>query len=424
MRIFTRRQGTVRRSVARWGMVVLAGAAATAGLVGAPTAKVDKVALAKLTTDADLVWRMNEQGDALGAAGHAGVILAAADALRDAGRFTEARDQYRRVGLLRPWDFAAKLRLCEMHQALGEFEAARAIAAQVARLAETDRELAASARFMDRVAPPELPALAALSPAEGEVVLGLVVTPKTERWLVQAVGARLSALLGLRVGVAPAPFDPGAADRNGRVFLAADLRRTIPWDDPRMSMVRLNGDSFDPARLTPDQVIELMRTLLTREANAKGLEALAERVAAADKVLQWDAGVLLSRLRAEYPQSGSGRTVFVALVPEDLFLGSAEFVFGSAAREGGQAVVSYARFAAAKTGEPPRSERLVTRTTKQLLSSIGFALGVPRCADPGCARSLPRSLAEHDAKDPALCAECRAALGKALGRELPAAAGL
>ncbi len=379
----------------------------------------EAAALTKLVGEAEIVWRAAEQGNTAEAARQVAVIVAAADMLRDRGRLTEAREQYRRAGLVRPWNFDAKLRYADVLATLGDAEGARVVAEQVARLAETDRELALCARFAPPATLPPLPSLREVVPAPEEIVIGLVPATATERWLMQAVGRNLAALLGVRIGVSEDALDLGAPDRNGRVFLAADLRRTMPWDDPRMGLVRLNGEQLHPEKLSPDQIIELMRTLLTREANAKGLEALAARVAAADKVFQWDATTILPRLRTAQPPGGRGRVISVALVPVDLYAGLADYVFGSAAAEGGYAVVSYARFAAVTTGEPPRSERLVARTTKQLLSSLGFALGVPRCGDPGCARSYPSSLAEHDAKDVALCADCRAGLAKALGRELP-----
>lgn len=401
-----------------WTLALVLGLVLALPLAGADRER-ETAALAKLVADAESVWRLAEQGQTVEAARHGGVIVAAADRLREKGRLEEAREQYRRAGLMRPWDFGAKLNHADVLVRLGDAEGARKIAGQVERLAETDRELALCASFTKRIQTEPLPPLRDVLPGSGEIVIGLVPAAATDRWLLQAVGRQVEALLGGRVGAVEEVLDLGAPNRNGRVFLAADLRRTIPWDDPRMGMVRLNGEQLYPEKLGPDQVIELMRTLLTREANGKGLEALAARVAAADKVLQWEATNILPRLRAAQPQTGQGRVIYTVLVPVDLYAGGADFVFGSASADGGYAVVSYARFAAVNTGEPPRSERLVARTTKQLLSSIGFALGVPRCGDPGCARSYPSSLAEHDAKDVALCGDCRAGLAKALGHELP-----
>lgn len=380
--------------------------------------KTEKYVSAEALAEAERVWQINEQGDAIEAGRQSDAIVRVAELLRENNRLPEAREQYRRAASLRPWDFGMKLRQAELLSQLGAEAEARAVAAPVARFVETDRELAACARHTTVTLPEPLPDLDTLAPAEGEVVLGLVAAPDTDRWLLNAVGREVAAVLGVRAGVVPKAFAPGPWDRTGRHQLATELRRTIPWEDPRMGLVRMNGEKFRPETLTSDQVIELMRTLLTREANAKGVEALAARVAEADKIRQWDAGILLQRLRTEYPQAGVGKVVYVALVPVDLYLGRANFVFGSAASEGGYAVVSFLRFSAAATGEPPQRERLAARTAKQLLSSVGFALGVARCANPICARCLPRSLPEQDAKGAGLCATCREGLAKALGHSV------
>ena len=133
--------------------------------------------------------------------------------------------------------------------------------------------------------------------------------------------------------------------------------------------------------------------------------------------------LLLGRLRAGKLQPAQGRVVYLALVPVDLFAGRASHLFGSADVSGNYAVVSYHRFAASFTNEPAQSARLTERTLKQLLWSTGFAIGVGRCTDPGCARAYPRSIAEHDAKGTDLCEECRAGFAKVLGHEPPAARG-
>ena len=405
--------------VARWHLVT---ALAVFALAAAGAPRAERYIAPEVLAEADRVWRLGEQGDASEAARQGDALVRAAEALREADRLEEAREYYRRAGLVRPWDFATKLRQADTLLRLGDSAGAREVAAPVARFVETDGELAECRRFTGAQEPAALPRLADAPPAADEVVIGLVATPTTERWLVQTVGRTLAAQLGVRVTLAGADWAIGKPDRTGRIFLANELRRTLPWDDPRMGLVRLNGEAFKPETLTPDQVIELMRTLLTREANGKGLEALAARVAAADKLLQWSGPGLLPQLQAQYPQPAQGRVVYLALVPVDLFAGRSNFVFGSAAGEGGYAVISYHRFTAANTGEPARSARLAERTTKQLLSSLGFALGVPRCADPGCARSYPHSLAEHDAKGADLCGACRAGLARGFGHDLPAAA--
>jgi hypothetical protein len=56
---------------------------------------------------------------------------------------------------------------------------------------------------------------------------------------------------------------------------------------------------------------------------------------------------------------------------------------------------------------------------KQLLSSIGFALGVPRPQDSSSARAFPTSVQDQDAKSEYMSPACVAGFERALGRPLP-----
>jgi predicted Zn-dependent protease len=97
-----------------------------------------------------------------------------------------------------------------------------------------------------------------------------------------------------------------------------------------------------------------------------------------------------------------------------MFEEKTNFLFGYAYNKGPIAVISYRRFTADFNSDVPNRPRLIKRTAKQALSSIGFMLGVARCNDPTCPRAYPHSLAEHDAKSMNLCPACRAGFQKAL----------
>lgn len=405
------------------GSIGRAAAVAAMGLLlatGSASAE-SKVPVARLKAEADQVWQLNERGHVVEASNRSAALVLAADALRDAGKLDEAKEYFRRAGLLRPWDLDTKLHQADVLARLGDAAGAAAVAKRVSKYAERDRLIEGARQFTHEAEPPKLPTLPELQPAAQEVVLGLVATPETEQWLLQAVGRRLAESLSLRVAVAAADFQVGRCNRTGRAQIAKELRQSLPWDDPRMAMNLPSGNRIRQETLSDDQVIEVMKVFLKREAMPQQLQAFLAQIAEADKTQQWADSPLLSALHDRFPQASPGRVVYVALVPVDLFSGNGNFLFGSALSEGNYAVVSYRRFAAAFTGEPPKGTRLVERTYKQMLSSIGFALGVVRCADAGCARSYPQSLAEHDAKDAELCGECRAGFARALGHELPVA---
>lgn len=368
---------------------------------------------------ADRVWKIYEKGDNIEAGRQGGALVGAADFFRSEGKLEQACEYYRRAGLVRPWDLDAKERYAEVLQQLGETVAARDVAGQVQALAETDKLQEACHALLGGIPPPQLPAPADLAPNPGETILILVPGPGGRRWLLNEAGGRLSAGLGIRVGVATAHLGVGAADRTGRSRLIKHLRKNLPWADPRLAVFLPSRKGAAPEELSDDEVIGVMERLCQQDGGKEKLAAFTAALAEADRRLQWDADRLLAVLAREYPDRGKPRVVHLAALPMDLYSGTANFLFGSALENGNYAVASYERFTASFTGEPPNRERLVERTTKQLLSSFGFAVGVPRCADPRCARSYSSSLNEHDAKGAGLCSECRSAFAKALGHELP-----
>jgi predicted Zn-dependent protease len=377
------------------------------------------VAEASVRAEADRVWNIYEKGDNIEAGRQGGALVDAADFFRSEGKLEQACEYYRRAGLVRPWDLDAKERYAEVLQQLGDTVAARDVAGQVQALAETDKLQEASHALLGGVPPQQLPAPAALSPNSGETILILVPGPGGRRWLLNEAGTRLSARLGIRVGVATGYLGVGAADRTGRSRLVKHLRKNLPWTDPRLAVFMPSGKGASPEDLSDDEVIGVMERLCQQDGGKAKLAAFNAALAEADRQLQWDADRLLDVLAREYPDHGKPRVVYLAVLPMDLYSGTANFLFGSALENGNYAVVSYERFTASFTDEPPNRERLVERITKQLLSSFGFAIGVPRCADPRCARSYSRSLNEHDAKGAGLCSDCRSAFAKALGYELP-----
>lgn len=378
----------------------------------------------ELLAEADRVWKLNEAGDIAACVRQSAVLVRTADALRANGRNAEAREYYRRAAVVRPWDFAMKASYAEVLQRLGETAAARGAAAEVLELAEQEALLARARTVLGQPAPERLPAFAALKPEAGERVVQLIVAPDAEPWLVDTIGQRLMTELGLRTGVAAAPLTAGKPDRTGRAELAADLRRKLPWGTDRMELYMPSGRHVPPQYLTDDQVIEIGEKMMVGDAaGEREREAFRRKVEDAGKRQQWDAAALLRAVQQQYPRSEAGREIRLALVPFDIGGGSVSFSFGAASAESGTAVVSYHRFAARNTEEPAKQPRLVDRTWKQVLSSLGLTFGLPRCPDARCARAYPMTLAEHDAKGAALCAECRAGFARALGHDLPAAPG-
>ena len=111
---------------------------------------------------------------------------------------------------------------------------------------------------------------------------------------------------------------------------------------------------------------------------------------------------------------------FMGVADVDVFRDDLNFLFGQAENNGHHAMIAYRRFTAEFNHDRPNRARLIDRTLKQSLSSLGFMLGLGRCTDPTCARAYPHDLSEHDAKSTDLCDDCRTGLERALGKKLEA----
>ncbi|MFT3828500.1 MAG: hypothetical protein QM691_02225 [Opitutaceae bacterium] len=383
-------------------------------------AEIPKPLTPEIIAEADRVWLLNEQGDTAACARQSASIVRAAEAFRSNGRNEEAKTYYRRAALVRPWDFELKVTLAELLRDLRENDAGRGLALEVLALAENEALLGRARGVAGANPPPPVSAIASLAATGDERVILLAIAPSVEPWLASEVARRLTALLGVRVGLAAMPFDCGKPARTGRAELANDLRRSLPWRAERMELYMPGGRRVPPQYLSDDQVIDIGEKMLRGDAGgAEEQRRFRLRVEEADKRLQWNVATLLAALQQQYPRAAGGKEIRLALVPVDVGGGAANFLYGSASADGACAVISYYRFAATNTGEPPKSARLADRTFKQVLSSLGFALGVARCPDARCARSFPLGLPEHDAKGTALCDECRTRFAAALGHELP-----
>ncbi|MBP1636930.1 MAG: peptidase predicted, zinc-dependent [Acidobacteria bacterium] len=113
------------------------------------------------------------------------------------------------------------------------------------------------------------------------------------------------------------------------------------------------------------------------------------------RILKW-------LLEARPRQSGK----IVGLTDADLFIPILTFVYGEAQLGGRAAVVSTARLAS-DNGFRPDRPLMRERTLKETVHEIGHTFGLIHCGEPTCVMSRSVNLAQVDAKDPALCADCR-----------------
>ena len=96
----------------------------------------------------------------------------------------------------------------------------------------------------------------------------------------------------------------------------------------------------------------------------------------------------------------------LAVTDVDLFIPILTFVFGEAQLDGTAAVVSIARLAE-DTWPPSDVELLMSRLIKECIHELGHTLGLIHCSRPRCVMARSAKVADVDAKDAALCQDCR-----------------
>jgi archaemetzincin len=118
------------------------------------------------------------------------------------------------------------------------------------------------------------------------------------------------------------------------------------------------------------------------------------------RILKW---LLESRPR------GAGKLVGITDV--DLFIPILTFVYGEAQLGGTAAVVSTARLAS-DNGFLPGRAQMADRVIKECIHELGHTFGLIHCPRPACVMSRSVNLVQVDAKEPALCHDCRIRYGE------------
>lgn len=359
------------------------------------------------------------QTDMIAAAKRADVVFEAARALHQKGLAEEAHHYFEHGLRLSPWSLEEQLAHASLLREMKREEEAAAKARMVRQRAESD------ALFRKALTTLGEPASAPPAPWDGDASQPWICFVKigdVEDVMLRDVMAKLSATLGITTALLddklglPKPHR-SSFDR----WMSKQLLPAIDWFTPpaRALLKRLGKsvpEEVDPGTLLAALAVELRREGAHEKAN--DLENTANHLRKNDA--QWSAQLLVDQLQTLAQKRGTfGPGIVVGITQADLFQGDSNFVYGTALTGKRVCVVSSARFRAEFNDEPPDRSRLVTRLHKQLLSSIGFALGVPRPTDPTSARSYPASLQEHDAKSEFMSAACIKGFERALDRKLP-----
>jgi predicted Zn-dependent protease len=359
-----------------------------------------------------------ERTDNVVASKNSHLVYHAASLLVAAGMDEEARPWLQAAVRLSPHQLDWQWALSQLYDRAGEKDKAKSLAQLVRDRAETESLLEQSAAYLGEKPNWEVPALKDATP--GAEVIGIILIGKVDRWLVHAAAQVMEQRFGYSVRLVSTSLELGEPDRTNAAIVAKEAAGAINWDTlmVRATMKDLGIESREKA--TEKQVLQLLATLMMaagrQDQAVRWLKAYAEQAGQP----QWNARRLMERLASFRIESTEARVVaWIALTEADIFGDNTNYVFALQSPTPPLAVVSAARFRATFFGTTPDKVRLQARLGKQLASSFGLVLGIPRCSDPRCVRAYPASLDEFDAKGETYCAECREKIETRLGRKLP-----
>jgi predicted Zn-dependent protease len=385
--------------------------------------------LEELIAEADTVVRQAER-DAVTAEKNVDIVFAAANALAASGEMERA-DQYFAKGLqISPWKLTEQLNRARLLTRMKRGKEAKEIAGMVWSRAETDKLCDEAAKLLGKPAvtrPPAPP----LTGVKGPWICFVNVGPIDWQPLHDLM-KRLQDTIGIPVYCADSGLGVGAHDRSAlNRWVQKEIVPSIPWDTDRGAALFEALGVKTKAEIPPEKLLVTMIAAFQAEGRtdaADSLELSAGWFRMWDR--QWNASLMLDQLEKAWKSKG-GRIPQPASVPGhdnaivfgitacDIYDGDLGHLFGTAYNNERMGLISTARFQAAMLNEPPDRRRFVARTYRQCLSSIGFAIGVPRPTDPTSARSFINSVQQQDAKSEHMSEECIAGFERALGIKLP-----
>jgi predicted Zn-dependent protease len=341
--------------------------------------------------------------------GEIGVVFDLVDRLLNENAH-QAAETYLVKGLKHyPWNLKYQMAHAELLVARGDRLAASEKARLVLEYAEEADLIEQATKMLGQEALPVIPDMSAIPGTKDCIVL--VPLQGCAAWLLHRVQKDLSEQLALPVHIQKVEMrDPGPGrDRRGFMLNFARKKILENMADPEIKDALLQLHLTETDLQVENRLIKLLE-YLTRKSGPGAVErfhaALADGIG---KNPQWDAVELDASLMDAIRPYARKNTVYLGITPADIFTGQYNFLFAKGP------VISYHRFTAAFTEEPPNQKRQITRTLTQCLATAADFYGLPRCTNPTCAHAYPNSLDEHDAKKASLCPACRGGFPKAQG---------
>jgi predicted Zn-dependent protease len=359
------------------------------------------------------------KNDPVAAGKESSAVFKAAHALREKGRLREALDYFQEGLRLSPWSLEEQIAMAGLLRDQKRGTEAEEIAHMVLGRAETDA-LANAARAL--LGQPPVAAPSVLDGSPEKTWLCFVKVGQVSNIMLGESMAKMSRTLGLPARLLDETVGLPRADRSAfNRWVQKSIIPGIQWSSAPAMQLLESLDATRPEDVPPRKLVSALIRSFELDGMRKEADDLRQTAAFYQKTdQQWEASGLLSVLENALAQRRDLRhAIVVGITSADLYANDSNYLFGVAHTGGRKCLVSCARFQADLYGDPPDRTRLVTRLHKQLLSSIGFSLDVPRPIDPTSARAYPASLGEHDAKSEYMSPACITGFERALGQPLP-----
>lgn len=356
------------------------------------------------------------QKDNITATQEVNVVFEAASGLFKEGQYRDSEHYYFAGLQLSPWDMDHQMKYAKVLLSLGNQEKAVSVARLVLQTSEKQKLLEESAEIVGESLSHPIAYFPPVPPKD-PVICFIRIGP-IEDWIIQESGRQLSEKLGIPVYVHAEQLPLPLPHRSSYKQWAENLKKDIDWSHPYVKQQMKNIGIKNKEKSSPDQTVELLARMLAAQSQDDLRDNfLAYRRLVKERDKQWDASRLLDTLIQNFPKRE--KIIYVGITAGDIYADDSNFIFGTARRGSNYCLFSYQRYTAWFNDERENHKRLLERIHKQLLSSVGFALGVARPIDPRSARSYPNSLEDHDAKGTWLSLECIEGFENALEHPLP-----
>ncbi len=239
-------------------------------------------------------------------------------------------------------------------------------------------------------------------------VVALVPVGSPSPLVIEELRSLLERNLGVPVCILSDPVLLGAVDKLYADQFISGLYSNIAsgLTDLQQDQVRKKMGYIKGPIATTDMQRRFIEIYLSVTGKSQDLERFRQQIKEMGSSGKYSIEPVAGKIRNRYPfDARRDIKAYIGVTEQDIYSGSANFCYGGTV--GAYGVISYHCFASTFTGETQNRPRMINRLLKQAISSTCFIFFGPRCSQPYCVRTYPKTLEQHDQKSDQLCAGCQ-----------------